>query len=149
MSSNHATSVDVPRCIIEWETDASDLRVRRVAPRNLALLGYAVEAWCAGDFWRTVLHERDRDVFLSTLMRVASSRTEATCEVRFVARDGISHWFFVHVRSLQRKGQTEPRLRGHMIRLKTCTEQRAALEDAIAEAEAARQMASDAVEVVS
>ena len=111
---------------VPWEADAGTFQFAYVGPQSVALLGYPVEEWLAGDFWRSHLHPEDRERAVEFFSGTNALREDREFECRMVAADGSPVWVHNWFTKLRKNGGPE-RLRGVMLNV---TERKRAEEEA-------------------
>ena len=78
--------------IVQWEADAKTRDFTYVGSQAERLLGYPLNLWYEPDFWKTHLHEDDRQRVLLFREEALLEQEAYELEYRMIAADGHSVW---------------------------------------------------------
>ena len=100
--------------IVQWEADAKTRDFTYVGSQAERLLGYPLDLWYAPDFWKTHLHEDDRQRVLLFREEALLEQEAYELEYRMIAADGHSVWAH-DVVAVERVNDTPTVIRGFLI----------------------------------
>lgn len=92
LSESHYRRLADNLSAVAWEAAIGSPAYRYVSPHAEKLLGYPLEKWLQGDFWRQVLHPHDRERTITTRNQETVAGRDHNLEYRLLDANGRTVW---------------------------------------------------------